>query len=222
MLQSAWAFSLPQARLSARVTRIPVLRACRELEDELAGWVLFAELLHQGELRCVSRLLPHQSEFPDAAQALLAQLREQAEVSEPGSLALYDLRGLDERGKVAERNQSCPCGSGLKAKRCPHLNGTPFYRQEMSIVPDARELVREGEESLLGELEAREPVMLMEATTLAGSALGVRVVAVLDRPGEELALEMSALVDTELRRRLPFLRKALLLPTPPSIQPESE
>lgn len=63
-----------------------------------------------------------------------------------------DLRALTLEGELPERNALCPCGSGLKAKRCEHMYAVPeidldvlFYTPDqdgINAYANARELMR--------------------------------------------------------------------------------
>lgn len=102
-----------------------------------------------------------------------------------------DLRGLTEQGEPAERNALCPCGSGQKAKRCPHAYTLPELAMDVLLyTPDEQGITAYG--------QAREHMRMSDDEP---SGFG-RVCCRLRGPGVVLGTAVADIFTPEIREQM--------------------
>lgn len=133
------------------------------------------------------------------------------------SYSLADVRDLDEQGHPAQRNTTCRCGSGRKAKSCVHRGPARFFstawlfldQEEWDrFVADEDDFAR----SDIPALARRHARVGVRHHTLAGKTLGTLTTdfAVGSPPFLPWALltETASSLSTRVIDQVPFLRGA--------------
>lgn len=219
--QTIWALNLVQARQLAQLSQIPVLQACLHLPEQAGGWILLCELSGMGHRLAAAHHLPlTELAGPASARAMRAlELRFQAllKAAQPAQReepsGLVDLRARDPEGRPGARNLPCPCGSGIKAKRCGlHREGEMVAELRVGVSMEAGvSLDQQGKPIAPPEDEqSRGPLFRVTAESPAGSPLGVQLEVEADNRPDLMVKRAHAQLALLLAERLPMLADARL------------